>query len=147
MKNAMRLLGAAAIVAATIAVTTTTAGADAAVTTSTTTCGTFTASGTTDSEFYVVEVYDDDTDEDLLWEAYPAVDGTFSFTLTWTAPEAGTPISYYVWGSPTDDRNDYDDGAYFQLEQVPCVADAPTTTTTEAPVTPSAFIVLFGASW
>jgi hypothetical protein len=112
------------------------AEAIAVVTSNDFTCESFTASGTTTAPFVVVEVYNPDGDgEDLIFESFPAnEDGTFSIAVVWPELPEGTVLERWVWGSPTDDPDDWDGEDYF-FDEGACVAQVDPTTTTESTTT------------
>lgn len=129
-----RLAALGAVAAFTLAITAAPAGAAATVEEWSATCSNFAASGTVTEPYYVVEVYDLDSGEDLIYAAFPSADGTFNFDLPFEEVPEGSELELYVWASPTDDPNDWDEGDYFEA-QIACVP-APIPPTPPTPPTP-----------
>lgn len=78
-------------------------------------CSDFSASGTTTSPYIVVKVYNYDTGSRIFSDAFPANgDGTFSVNVSYPGVSTGTELEYYVWGSPTNDPDDWDVEDYFE---------------------------------
>jgi hypothetical protein len=91
------------------------ANAVADVTSYSTGCSSFSASGTTNAPYLVVEVYNPGTGLDLYLAAQPAT-SPFSLTVTYPAQSAGTDLEFWVWGSPTNDPDDWDSEPFFYTE-------------------------------
>jgi hypothetical protein len=135
MKRVVRLLIAGGFAAATLAATTGTAAAVATVGDYELTCSSFSGSGTATTDWVTVEVYDWETDTDLVYELVTVEeDGTFSFDVAWIPPSVdGTSLYIGVWASPTEDVGSWDSEDYFEVDETACVPASTTTTSTTAP--------------
>lgn len=129
-----RLAALAAAAAFVLVVSAVPAAADATVDEWSATCSNFAASGTVTAPYYVVQVWDDDEEVSPFHEAFPSADGTFDFDVPFEEVPEGTNLWLYVWGSPTDDPDDWDEEDYFEME-ITCEA-APTPPTPPTPPAP-----------
>ncbi len=94
--------------------------ADASVSTINLACDHLTASGSSDSPYATLYVYNYDTDEEYF-TVVPVSGGTFSGTLSFPAAPNGTLFDVQVWGSLNtySDFNDpdyYDYGDYYDAD-------------------------------
>jgi hypothetical protein len=90
------------------------------------TCSTFSTDITTNAPFIVVEIYNVDTNTDEFWEAMPATGSSMTVTVNGTFdPDALYEL--WVWGSPTNDRDDWDGEDYLYTESTcdPVPEEAP----------------------
>lgn len=86
-------------------------------------CGNFASNGTTTAPYLVVEVYDPNLGVDMVFAAFPTPPGgTFYLNPTWGPSASGTFLEAWVWGSPTNDPDDWDGEEYFFVEG-PCLGE------------------------
>jgi hypothetical protein len=115
--------------------------AQATVTEVVQTCNSFTATGTTDQPYIVVEVWSwineaANTYVDYIYVSVPVnPDGSFTFSSGFDAQPPNTVIYYWLWGSPTNNVSGWDGKAWYDSGAVPCVPAA------EGPSIPAGFVL------
>lgn len=112
-------------------------------------CNQLTASGTSDSPYVTLYVYDDVT-SDYYYVIVPVTSGTWSGSLSFPAFAAGTELGIEIWGTVApyadfSDPNYWDNGVYFD-EYAPCAPPVSTDCTYPLPADSVVYSVPNGAT-
>ncbi len=145
MHRTYKFLLAAFALMALLASTVLVASADATPTEYVLNCNQLSASGTSDSPYVTLYVYDYETEAEYF-AVLPVTGGAWSGSFTFPEFPAGTVLNVEIWGSlvdytDPDDPDYWDEGDYFD-EDLPCI---PTGCSNPLPADSVVYDVPFGA--
>jgi hypothetical protein len=86
-------------------------------------CDRFTISVNTNQPYFTIQVYNFAGSSMAYFQTLPSPGTSFDITVFFPEVPEGTPLTYYVWGSPDSSLGSWDAEAYFNEteEETPCI--------------------------